>query len=418
MALSPFGNNSGLQMATFDHNVLGAFYSSGVSLGLAGNAAKIQDELLNGSFASVDPAIIPPWTLPASRPFDEMLQRIFSSKPLIDLSDPRVNNTAGDDQFKNLFGLFTGLTRLRELATYAEEDPGAASRAAILENRFKGYLDDVKGFVTGLEFENTTLLHGLKTESLTSTQAFPKDPKYTTPFHFSSSVSTSRTDPVADLTGTETFDITVVNSIETKVINIDLSQVSGALNVDNISDYINTQLTANAVTSSIQVERFSEESYGFHLKLNATETVTFGNASDAEPGIYIAGTNNVGEYSSGFVKKFDDLGNTTPNDALRSEIDTTEADSARAVAVDSQGYVYTVGSTSGDLGGLSNQAINDAYLRKYDAAGALVWSRLLGATDDANGFAVAVDANDDIIIAGTVTGSLSATSYGAITIVS
>ncbi len=413
MAISPtLTGNGAPQIATFDHNVLGAFYSSGVSLGMNGHAAKIQDELLNGSFANVDPAIIPPWTIPESRPYDQMLQRIFSSGPLIDLSDPRVNNTAGDDQFKNLFGLFTGLTKLREMATYAEEEAGASTRATLLQRRFEGYLDEVKGFVSDLAFEDTTLLYGLKTSSMTSTQTFPKDPKYTTPFHYSAQVSEVREDAIVGLTGTETFDITVVNSVETKVINIDLSLVSGDLNVDNISTYINSELSAEGVTSSVQAERFNEDSYGFHLKLNDTETVTFGNASDATPSIYVSGTNNVGDYSSGFTTKYDDLGAADPNKAFRSEVDTPEADSAKAVAVDSQGYVYTVGATGGDLEGLANQATNDAYLRKYDAAGELVWSRMLGATDDANGFAVTVDANDDIIIAGTVRGDLSATSYG------
>ncbi|MDP6831550.1 MAG: hypothetical protein QF512_11355 [Alphaproteobacteria bacterium] len=413
MAITPtLAGNNAPQMATFDHNVLGAFYSSGVSLGLTGHASKIQDELLNGSFAKVDPAIIPPWTIPESRPYDEMLQRIFSSGPLIDLSDPRVNNTAGDDQYKNLFGLFTGLTKLREMATYAEEDSGASTRATILQQRFEGYLGEVKEFVTGLAFEDTTLLYGLKTSSMTSTLSFPKDPTYTTPFHYSAQVSEVRDDAIAGLTGTETFDITVVNSVETKVINIDLSNVSGDLNVDNISTYINSELSAESVTSRVNVERFNENSYGFHLNLNDTETVTFGNASDETPSIYITGTNNVGDYSSGFTTKFDDLGATDPNKAFRSEVETPEADSARAVAVDSQGYVYSVGATAGDLDGFANQATNDAYLRKYDGAGELVWSRLLGATDDANGFSVTVDANDDIIIAGTVQGNLSATSYG------
>jgi len=45
MALLPIGinNGGGLQMAQFDSSVLGAFYSSGVSLGLNGHANKIQD---------------------------------------------------------------------------------------------------------------------------------------------------------------------------------------------------------------------------------------------------------------------------------------------------------------------------------------------------------------------------------------
>ena len=196
------------------------------------------------------------------------------------------------------------------------------------------------------------------------------------------------------------------------MVNIDLSAVVGTLNVDNVSDYINTQLSAAGVTSTIQAERYNENSYGLKLNLNSTETVTLGSASDQTAGLYIAGTNSVGDYASGFVRKVDDLGNTAPNDAFRSEIDTSEADSASAVAVDSLGNVYSVGSTSGDLGGLANQGINDAYLNKYDVSGQLVWSRLLGASGDANGFAVAVDVNDNVIIAGTVQGSLTETAYG------
>ena len=408
MAITP----TTFQAATFDNSVLSSYYSSGVSLGLSGNAARIQQEILNGSFANVDPAVIPPWTLPEANPYDEILNRIFSSGPLIDLDDPRVNNTAGDDQFKNLFGLFNGLTKLREMATYAESDSGASSRSGLLQQRFEGYLAEAKSFVGDLEFEDTTLLYGLAQSKMTSSLSFPKDQTYQIPYHHGASLTEVRTDAIGGLVGNETFDITVVNSVGTTVVNIDMAAVSGALNVDNVATYINGQLSAAGVTSSIQAERYGEYSYGLKLNLNNTETVTFGNASDQTAGLYIAGNNSVGDYSSGFVRKVDDLGNTTPNDAFRSDIDTTKADSANAIAVDSQGNVYSVGSTSGDLDGQANQAANDAYLRKYDAAGQLVWSRLLGATDDAAGFAVAVDASDNVIIAGSVQGTLTETAYG------
>ena len=411
MAINPTPSNL-LRMPTFDNNVLSAYYSSGVSLGLSGHAAKIQEELLSGSFAKMDPAVIPPWTLPQSNPFGEILQRIFSSGPLIDLDDPKVNNTAGDDQFKNLFALYNGLTKMREMATYAESDSGAATRGAILQQRFDAYLAEAESFVDGLKFADTTLLYGLQQSSMTSSLSFPKDPKYTTPFHNGAGLTEVRTDAIAGLVGNETFDITVVDSVGTKVVNIDLSAVSGTLDVDNVADYINTQLSAAGVISTIQGERFSEFSYGLKLNLNATETVTLGNASDQTAGLYIAGTNSVGDYASGFVRKVDDLGNTTPNDAFRSDIDTPKADSANAIAVDSQGNVYSVGTTAGDLEGLANQAVNDVFLRKYDVSGELVWSRLLGATEDAAGFAVTVDVNDDVIIAGSVQGALTETAYG------
>ena len=204
MAITPT-SNSLFQLPTFDNNVLSAYYSSGVSLGLSGHAAKIQEELLNGSFAKVDPAVIPPWTLPQSNPYDEILQRIFSSGPLIDLTDPRVNDTGGDDQFKNLFGLFNGLTKMREMATYAEQDSGASIRRTILQQRFDGYLAEAKSFVEGLEFEDTTLLYGLQQSSITSSLSFPKDPTYTTLYHEGAQLTEDRTDAIPGLVGDETF---------------------------------------------------------------------------------------------------------------------------------------------------------------------------------------------------------------------
>ncbi|MDP6564724.1 MAG: SBBP repeat-containing protein [Alphaproteobacteria bacterium] len=407
-----FGNGN-QSMAVFDHQVLGAYYSSGVSLGLRGHASKIQEEILNGTYANVDPAVIPPWTIPEVRLNDEMLQRIFASGPLIDLRDPRVTNTAGDKTFESLFGLYHGLSKLRELATYAEIGSNAASKGTLLQSRLEGHLAEVNSYVADLNLDtDATLLYGLKETSKTSSQSFPKDLADTTPHHIGAEISTVRDDPIAGLTGTETFDITVTTSTGTTVVNLDLSEVSGTLNVDNIADYINGELSTASVSSTIDVERFNENSYGFHLNLNTTETVKFGNPSDGSAGVYIAGGNNVGEYSSGFVRKLDDLGAAAPNDVFRSETDTTDADTARGVAVDSEGNVYSVGTTAGDLGGLANQAVNDVFLRKYDAAGELVWSRMLGATDDANGFSVAVDANDDVVIAGSVAGQLSATAYG------
>lgn len=407
-------NNGGLKLATFDSSVLSNFYSSGVSLGQTLHAKKINEDILKAA-NNLDASVIPPWELPAVAPEDreEALQRIFSTGDLIDLNDPRIQGDGDNDNFKNLFALYTGLTRLRELVTFAETDAAATTYKDLLQSRMERYFEETKSFVGGLNFgTDANLLYGIRQTSMTSTLEFPKTESKVIPYHIGAVVSDVRDNAISGLAGTETFDITVTNSSGTTTVNIDLSAVSGTLNVDNIATHINDQMSAAGFVSSIKVKRHDEYAYGFEWSLNSAETLSFGNVGASEPAIYIAGKNNVGDSSSGFVKKLDSLTAASPTEVFRSEIDTTAADDARAVAVDSNGFVYTVGNTAGDMEGQANQASTDTYLRKLDAAGNLVWSRLLGAADQSAGFAVAVDGSDNVVVAGQVQGALTDAAYG------
>ncbi|PCI32889.1 MAG: hypothetical protein COB54_05735 [Alphaproteobacteria bacterium] len=93
-----------------------------------------------------------------------------------------------------------------------------------------------------------------------------------------------------------------------------------------------------------------------------------------------------------------------------NDIETDEAlfqTKANATAVDSQGNVYVVGTTQGDFGNQINSAEDqDVFLRKYDSVGNLMFSRLLGASDTAEAFDVVIDSNDNVYIAGQVNDEL------------
>src|SRR5262249_31671068 len=84
----------------------------------------------------------------------------------------------------------------------------------------------------------------------------------------------------------------------------------------------------------------------------------------------------------------------------------------RASVVDADGNVYAVGDTTGSFGNQIAQGSQDAYLRKYDSAGNVLWTRLLGASDTASGFAIALDPNGGVAIAGKVTGELKPSAVG------
>lgn len=83
---------------------------------------------------------------------------------------------------------------------------------------------------------------------------------------------------------------------------------------------------------------------------------------------------------------------------------------ARAVASAADGSVYvladlTDGSTTTDIKGA-----RDVALLKYDSAGKLAFTEILGASQSASGFALAVSADGKVAVAGSVEGSLSGTT--------
>src|SRR5690606_875683 len=103
---------------------------------------------------------------------------------------------------------------------------------------------------------------------------------------------------------------------------------------------------------------------------------------------------------------FEELGieKDTGDGLTRRAVETT----ASKVAVDSQGHIFVIGTTEGDIGREINRADGgDVYLSKYDAAGNVIWQRLLGASGSAEGFSLAIDSGDNIVVAGSVDGSLT-----------
>lgn len=80
---------------------------------------------------------------------------------------------------------------------------------------------------------------------------------------------------------------------------------------------------------------------------------------------------------------------------------------ARAVATDANGAVYVLADLSGDSGSTVIKSARDVALFKYDSAGKLIFTQMLGAAESASGFALAVSADGKVAVAGSVEGALS-----------
>ena len=120
------------------------------------------------------------------------------------------------------------------------------------------------------------------------------------------------------------------------------------------------------------------------------------------------------------------LADSAPDDAAEEDTTTTvntnditsldnpdiaagETTSSR-VATDSEGNIYVVGQSTGSFDNHINVAsTNDVFLTKFDSEGNVVFSRLLGSSDEAEGFAITVDSADNVIVAGETNNALVST---------
>jgi hypothetical protein len=142
-----------------------------------------------------------------------------------------------------------------------------------------------------------------------------------------------------------------------------------------------------------------------------TSDESFGVAVDAASNAYIGGSTSGNlsgaEATEGFLTKYDRAGNL-----LWSRlVGTSGLEAGSSVAVDAIGNAYIAGFTDGTLGG-PNAGADDAFLVKYDGAGNVIWSRQAGSTASDVALGVAVDVAGNAYISGDTYGNLAGTNAG------
>ena len=403
-----------MSFVSFDFNVLGDYFASGVSLSASVRTAVLRNGEIGQLIAARD-QVVPPWRQRQPIPDKSLEQRVFSQAALINPNDPLFSRRDLDDDSKSLFAAYKGINQLLDIARYAQTTQGKAL-STLVDSKFQTRIAELESFVNNAKFNTLSLVTGLLEADLDSSIILPQ--KEIAPRFNGAIILENRNDPIPGLTATDQFTVQTSDGTTDRSVTITMSGVSADPNdytLDNISAYVNTQLVNAGISTQIFTERYGETEYGFRIDVGFGETATLSaDAGTESSAVYLAGLRGQGPSGGGFVSKIDDLGAADPTEVFYHQIDTTDqADAANGVAVDSTGSVYVVGKTAGDLG---SQQIdpnnNDAFLNKYDAAGNLVFTRRLGATEDGAGFAVAVDSNDDVIVTGQVRGALTANAFG------
>jgi hypothetical protein len=128
-------------------------------------------------------------------------------------------------------------------------------------------------------------------------------------------------------------------------------------------------------------------------------------------GVYAAGDTTVTAppYDDAFVATFDAKGKS----GWSHGFGTAAVDRATAIAVNASG-VYVAGATQGTLRGLTGAGDADGFLRKYDVNGAEIWTRQFGTSESDEILSMAIDASG-LYLAGATTGTMGGqTSAGSL----
>lgn len=130
-------------------------------------------------------------------------------------------------------------------------------------------------------------------------------------------------------------------------------------------------------------------------------------ATDQTGKIYVAGT----EGDDIFIRKFDGAG----QQLWARQFGTSAEDIAYGITVDNSGYAFIAGATSGSFPGQGSSGGKDAFICKYNQAGAKLWVRQFGTNLDDDAFAITTDNMDHLYIVGYTMGAFPGeTSSGSI----
>ena len=141
-------------------------------------------------------------------------------------------------------------------------------------------------------------------------------------------------------------------------------------------------------------------------------------ATDAAGNVYVLGDTDgtlPGQASSGgvdaWLRKFDADGNVLWTRQFGTAGFDRGGFNSGGLAVGSDA-VYVGGLTTGAFPGYTNAGLVDAFLRRYDLNGNVVWTRQFGTAGDDDIHDVAVDRDKSVYVAGSVIGQLPGQPWG------
>ncbi len=399
-----------------------------------------------------------PWSSKSTLPNQSSLtQSALSGAPFFQPSASLLDAPAGVHQqdYEGLFALYQGLNAMSGLATAASADGVTSAQLATYQAAFAKGQTQLTAYLASNAFKSIDVSQGAVNAKAQTTTGAPQETDTYTAGTFD--VGSTNT-PIDALSGAVAFSMQVKSlNGATKTVNFNLANMgSTARTLGNVVSYLNSQLSAAGVATrfatqintgtaqTVMVNGVSQtvsaatNTYSLVIKGSVTENLTL-SAADSSPALYMTSTSGApGKTTTSLTTPAgggaptlttttgpSDVTNTLSKLNLGSNAVATSAGdgqvfndtvankptAVRATATGPDGSVYVLGdinSTTAD--GQTLKGGGDVALMKYDSAGNLLFTRTLGAANDANGYALAVSADgSQVAVAGTTTGPLDST---------
>lgn len=399
-----------------------------------------------------------PWSLTA-RPnpandadlLSKAAKAVIAGGGVIDEDAARLDLPRASSDYKKLFALYNGLNTLSQLAETAKAKPASAASAEQLQKAFRRGVQEVVDYVGNARFERLRLSLGDVNSSLRATAAGrPAASSYQTP----PLVANDSAGVVDALRGDVRFTMSVTRIGVTKDIEIDLASVpESERTLPGFVSLVNAQLEAEGFSTRFETRRIpgqdrtttingktvtlgkTPDSWALNLKMDTAEALTLTPASTT-PAVYLAQkagnpdpdgkpATKDGVLANQLLKFQTGAESLAPPNVLQGPESLAEGQvwartidpaltSVRSMQTLADGSVVVLSDAAGAVAGQSVRGERDVVLQKFDSAGKLLFSRDLGASDEASGMSMAVADDGRIAIAGKVKGKLEGATAGTI----
>jgi hypothetical protein len=425
--------STGVTLTGFDPSTLLSYYQSKMPVAPSTSTLTSLTQAANSATANDDP----PWeaTPPAQQQRDAQVLGItnFLDTSNVPLSAGTSTDTKTEQDNQKLFSLYTAVNNLSYLASLSNRDGMTAGQLAGFNTRYQQGLQQIQNYVATTSFNNFTLQASAPSSSATSSVGV----SFGTYAYNTRTLTTDAnlSSPLPGLSTSDAFTVTVKKGGVSTDVPIDLSQVNGPLTLDNVISFVNQQLSAAGFSSRFQrtitkgtIDDPTDASYGLSVAPSGSETVTL-SAPAAAPSLYVAGNSGVttttdvttvaGDTTTtddttadqqGRLVKLSGLSGSPQSTFSATANPTTGLTTAQSTVVDSSGNVYVVGNATGDFGNQLNQGTQDTYLTKYDSAGNVVWTQMLGSAGAASAYSLALNPNGGVVVVGSTTGQVMQTA--------
>lgn len=398
----------------------------------------------------------PPWKQAVAKtPESAQISAIKAMKSIVDtsLSTP----TAGSPDVQTTFTAYKALAKLQLLATAAARTTTTDAERKSLQTAFGTGLSDLQTFLGQAKADKVELSFALPTRRAETVSVASSDPT-----KFSGTGILDRRDaPLPGLSGNEVLRIALDKPGASDTVTVDLAQTAQPPTLDSVATAINAAINAIPLRNpdgSVVLDKDGNvtprwlvhfvpdkksDKWGFSVEApNGAERVSIDQVGAPDSLVVASGQTALDAPTVTQILRVDDLtGDMTRKPlATIAGIDQAATDRAKltyvkprvlkpvagvtppapvppgpiqantttqAIATDASGFSYVVGTSDGNLQSNRPGGAPDLFLTKLSSEGAVVWQRSLGASGGGQGAAVAIAANGDVTVAGTVNGNFN-----------